>query len=283
MGSIADSSAVFTKKMLPQHHTAITLLGQLLATPGVHHIAWLDLACGKGQILAQLDENISEPELRARISYFGYDIDNENSRVAERIATGLKFHAVEVKTGEMADFAKLFPLERKFSFVSFTNTVHELRPQFIASLILDIILRLDAKGVLYIYDMEMLPLPELGAVPWNGDDLKKVLEAMFEELGCGKPTLLVQRWNHSSCSGWSVNLHRSHLQVEDQLIISKAEAVVTKAAATIAEVLTYKLKTVSEALEAITCYGSDNAEESKEKTKLLYDFWSLERAIQQSK
>ena len=58
MGSIADSSAVFTKKVLPQHHTAITLLGQLLAAPAAEHIAWLDLACGKGQILAQLDENI---------------------------------------------------------------------------------------------------------------------------------------------------------------------------------------------------------------------------------
>ena len=281
MASLADSSAVLTKKVLPQHHTAITLLGQFLAAPGTSPIAWLDLACGKGQILAQLDENIPEAELRRRISYQGYDIENENSRVAEKIASGLNFHAVEVKTGEMEDFSKLFPVGRKFSFVSFTNTVHELRPQHIASLILEIILRLEAKGVLYIYDMEMLPLPELGAVPWDGDDIKKVLACMFDELGCGKPALIVQRWEHSSCSGWSVNLHREHLQVTDEGITAKAGEVVTKAASVIAEVLRYKLKTVSDALEALTRFGSDNAEESKEKTKLLYDFWSLERAIKE--
>jgi len=283
MGSIADSSAVLTKKVLPQHHTAITLLGQLLAAPGRDHIAWLDLACGKGQILAQLDENIPEPELRGKISYLGYDVENENSRVAEKIASSLKLRAVEVKTGEMADFSKLFPVDRKFSFVSFTNTVHELRPQLIAALILDILLRLDTKGVLYIYDMEMLPVPELGAVPWDGDDMKKVLSTMFDELGCGKPALIVQRWEHSSCSGWSVNLHREHLQVTDEVIIEKAGAVVGKAAGVIADVLRNKLKTVSDALESLTRFGSENEEEMKEKTKLLYDFWSLERAIKEIK
>jgi len=283
MGSIADSTAVSTKKVLPQHHTAITLLGQLLAAPGSDHIAWLDLACGKGQILAQLDENIPEPELRGKISYQGYDIENENSRVAEKIASGLKLRAVEVKTGEMEDFSKVFSVERKFSFVSFTNTVHELRPQLIAALILDILLRLDTKGVLYIYDMEMLPVPELGAVPWDGDDMKKVLAAMFDELGCAKPALIVQRWEHSSCSGWSVNLHREHLQVTDQVIFEKAGVVIGKAAGVITDVLKNKLKTVSDALESLTRFGSENEEEMKQKIKLLYDFWSLERAIKEIK
>lgn len=283
MGSIADSDAVLLKRVLPQHQTAITLLGQLLAAPGTAPIAWLDLACGKGQILAQLDDNIRELELRGRISYVGFDIDNEISRLAEKIASGLKFQAVEVKTGEMEDFAKLFPAERKFSFVSFTNTVHELRPQIIASLILDIILRLEAKGILYVYDMEMLPTPELGAVPWDGDDIKKVLTTIFEELGCRKPPLIVQPWGHSSCSAWSVNLNREHLQVTDKVIVEKAEVVANKAAGVIADVLRQKLKTVSDGLESLTKFVPENEEEMKEKTKLLYDFWSLERAIKQIK
>ena len=283
MGAIADSTAVLTSKVLPQHQAAITLLGQLLAAPGAEQIAWLDLACGKGQILAQLDENIQEEELRARITYSGYDIENEHSRVAAKIAAGLKFRSVEVQTGEMEHFAKIFPPERKFTFVSFTNTVHELRPQLVASLLIDIILRLDPRGVLYIYDMETLPLPELGAVPWDGDDFKKLLKAIFDELGCNKPALIVQRWEHSSCSGWSVNLHRDHLQVTDEAIVKQAGAVVSKVARVIAEVLVYKLKTVSEALESLTRFGSDNAEETKQKTKLLYDFWSLQRAIKEIK
>jgi SAM-dependent methyltransferase len=283
MGSIADSSAVLIDKVLPQHHTAITLLGQLLGAPGSAEIAWLDLGCGKGQILSQLEENISDAELRGKISYLGYDIENENSRVAEKIASALKFRAVEVKIGEMEDFGTLLSTERKFSFVSFTNTVHELRPQRIASLLMDILMRLDAKGVLYIYDMEMLPEPELGAVPWDGDDFKKVIVSLLDELGCDKPALIVQRWKHASCTGWSVNLQREHLRLSDSVISEKREAAIAKAALVIEEVLRYKLKTVSEALESLTRFGSDNAEEIKEKTKLLYEFWSLERAIKKIK
>jgi hypothetical protein len=131
--------------------------------------------------------------------------------------------------------------------------------------------------------MEMLPVPELGAVPWDGDDVKKVIGVLLDELGCGKPALIVQRWKHASCTGWSVNIHREHLQVNDEVIAEKREAAIVKAAYVIADVLRYKLNTVTEALESLTRFGSDNAEESKEKTKLLYDFWSLERAIKEIK
>lgn len=51
----------------------------------------------------------------------------------------------------------------------------------------------------------------------------------------------------------------------------------------IAEILKDKLKTVSDALESLTRFGSENEEEMKEKTKLLYDFWGLERAINEIK
>jgi hypothetical protein len=85
--------------------------------------------------------------------------------------------------------------------------------------------------------MEMLPLPELGAVPWDGDDLKKVLSAIFDELGCAKPALIVQRWKHSSCSGWSVNLHRDYLETTEETIVAKKASVVAKAASVSSDVL----------------------------------------------
>jgi hypothetical protein len=71
--------------------------------------------------------------------------------------------------------------------------------------------------------------------------------------------------------------------VDDEVITEKREAAIAKAALVIEEVLRYKLETVSEALESLTRYGSDNAEEAKEKIKLLYEFWSLERAIKKIK
>jgi ubiquinone/menaquinone biosynthesis C-methylase UbiE len=44
--------------MLTQHQAALTLLQRLLADPGVSQLNWLDLACGKGQIITHLDENL---------------------------------------------------------------------------------------------------------------------------------------------------------------------------------------------------------------------------------
>jgi hypothetical protein len=279
MGSIGDSSAVLIDKVLPQHHTAVTLLGGLLAAPGENPVEWLDLACGKGQIISQMEKSVSEAELRARIGYHAYDIENEHTRIAEKIANTLHFRSVDVKIGEMEHFSKIYPEEQKFSFISFTNTVHELQPRLIANLLIQLLLRLGEHGILYIYDMETLPMPELGAVPWDGDDFKKLLATMLQDLGCPAVPLLVQRWQHTSCVGWSVNLQRANLQISNDAIKDRAEEVIAKAEQQIADILEYKLKNATEALEALTRYRSDNEEENKRKMKLLYEFWALDRAL----
>jgi len=278
MPGIADSNAELTKKVFAQHHTAITLLAHLLSDPAAAEITWLDLGCGKGQILAQLNHNIPEKEVRAKIGYVGYDLENKHSQGVEKMAEELGFHHIEVKTGEMKDFQRVFSAERKFSFVTFTNTIHELHPHFIASLIIEIILRLAPKGILYIYDMESLQNPELGAVTWDGDDFKKLLDAIFEELDCKRPTIIVQRWEHTSCSCWSVNLQRDHLQVSDDVIINRTEEVVARAVGVINKTLENKLDITKQGLESMTRFGSDNGEDQN-KVRLLTDFWSLNRAI----
>jgi len=283
MSSLADSSAVLVKKILPQHHTAITLLGGFLSAPDVAEIEWLDLACGKGQIISQLEQNVPEPEQRAKIGYHAYDIENQHTRISEKIARGLNFRGVRVEVGEMEHFEKIFPPQQRFSFISFTNTVHELRPAMIGSLLVALLLRLSDNGILYIYDMETLPLPELGAVPWDGDDFKKLLAGIFADLGCHAiPLLLVQRWEHTSCSGWSVNLHRNHLQISDDAIVANSDKAINGARTTIAQILTFRLQSTTEALEALTRFGPDNEEEKRRTTKLLYDFWSLQRALKQT-
>lgn len=60
--------------MLPQHQAAITLLSSLLQNTQVDKFYWLDLACGKGQIISQLNENLTI-ENRKKIIYHGYDIN----------------------------------------------------------------------------------------------------------------------------------------------------------------------------------------------------------------
>jgi AAA domain/UvrD-like helicase C-terminal domain len=278
MAGIADSSAEFTKKVLAQHHTAITLLGQLLVDPKANTIDWLDLGSGKGQILAQLHQNISDAGMRSKIGYYGYDLKNEHCQAVEKLAKGLGFRCVDVKTGEMTYFSAVFPIEQKFSFVSFTNTIHELHPRLIASLIIDIILRLAPNGILYIYDMEMLPEPELGAVPWDSEDLKRLLASIVEQLGCKTSPLNIQKWQHSSCPCWSVSFQRNHLEVSNDFIISKLGDILTTSAEVIDAILVNRLHKISEALEYLTKYGSDGDGNDK-RIHLLHEFYSLTRVI----
>jgi SAM-dependent methyltransferase len=164
--SIADSSAVsLPNKVLAQHHTAITLLATILEArkPG-DYLDWLDLACGRGQMIAHLKDTIPDGDLRARVRYSGYDVDNEYTRETEKMAASLKLGASDVVVGQLDHFADIVKPEKMFSFVTFTNVVHELPPVLFGSLLLELILRMKQDAKLYIYDMETLPDPELGAV-----------------------------------------------------------------------------------------------------------------------
>ncbi len=76
MSSIGDSSAELNiRRVMSQHQAAITVLQFLLVNPAIQEFSWLDLACGKGQIISQLEENIPDETLRGKIVYLGYDID----------------------------------------------------------------------------------------------------------------------------------------------------------------------------------------------------------------
>jgi hypothetical protein len=45
---------------------------RLLSAPGIRRLTWLDLACGRGQILRGLRKNLSD-DARAKIDFFAYD------------------------------------------------------------------------------------------------------------------------------------------------------------------------------------------------------------------
>lgn len=85
MSIIGDSSAVLeVERMLPQHQAAITLLSSLLQDPQVDKFYWLDLACGKGQIISQLNENLTI-ENRKKIIYHGYDINVDYLKIVKKL------------------------------------------------------------------------------------------------------------------------------------------------------------------------------------------------------
>lgn len=219
MSLLADSDAILEiKKILPQHLSAITLLNQKLQNPTLTNLYWIDLACGKGQIISQLAENLSEAN-RGKLSYIGYDINVDHTRYAQKIAQDLKLSHFNFVHGDLRDFSRLVTYQTYYDFITCTNTAHEMQPGSFADLILDCILKLKEKGELFVYDMESLDIPELGALPWKGTEIADLINCIFKELGVAyavHPSV----WNHKTCNGWTITIQREYIDKTNDEISS---------------------------------------------------------------
>ncbi|WP_422923177.1 methyltransferase domain-containing protein [Singulisphaera sp. PoT] len=277
MNSISDSDAYFNpERMLVQHQAALTLLQDILSDPIVTSVNWLDIACGRGQIIANLKTNLSD-SYRAKICYHGYDIDNGHTRNAKRVSESLRMKAVRFEIGEISRFSAAFPPDQRFEFITLTNTVHEIFPKRLASILFDSLSRLSDNGRLFIYDMETLPSPELGAVTWSAGEIKSIISTMCNAIGAANYEPAVGQWQHQSCNGWNVQLRRQHLSTSVSLSGIR-ERVIQETADRLCELIDQKLSQTRTVLESLTQYGTETGEEAKVKDACLYNFWALTRA-----
>ena len=278
MTSISDSSAVREKRVLPQHQAALTLIQRHVGSPDVEDYSWLDLACGRGQIIAYLEDNLSSAA-RSKISFHAYDVDQRYGRETRRIASGLGFRSFGLDIGELANFNRLLDAKLRFDFISLTNTVHELTPRAIAQLLLDSVARLKPTGTLFVYDMERIEPPELGAVPWNQDGIRNVLFTLLDALGAAHYRPEVSRWQHSRISGWNLQLDRHHLKLDDNELAQAAPRAVGVTSSKIADLMRDRLSACTKALRALTEFGSETANEEADKVRLLHEFWAVTLAL----
>ncbi|WP_417851265.1 class I SAM-dependent methyltransferase [Thalassoglobus sp.] len=277
MNSIADSDAYFNpERMLVQHQAALTLLQGMLADPNSSTLDWLDLACGRGQVISHLKDNISDNH-RKKIRYCGYDIDNNHSRNAAQVAESLELGDARFDIGEISRFSDVLPNELSFDFITLTNTVHEIIPVRLSGILFDCINRLSPNGSLFIYDMDKLPSPELGAVLWSTVEIKSVIATLCAQLGASEYEPAIGQWQHSSCNGWNVQIKRSHLSIPEE-IADKREAAVMATAERIQALLTSKLQQTRGALESLTKFGAGTGNEASDKESYLYSYWALTRA-----
>ena len=202
------------------------------------------------------------------------------ARDTARVAAGLGFSSCEVKVGDLSDFDRLLPDGARFDFITLTNTVHEVAPGSLAALFLHSILRLTDTGTLFIYDMERVVPPELGAIPWAKDDVRRVVTAMLHSLGADDYRPEVGRWNHRTCDGWNVQIERKHIHVSSADIGAVTGATLTATSDEIISVLAQRMVRCRAALEKLTQYGSETAAESDEREYLLFEFWALSRALE---
>jgi SAM-dependent methyltransferase len=181
MSSIADSDALLdSQRVLPQHQAALTLLQQRVANPHCARVRWLDLACGRGQIIVDLERNLSS-EARSKIEYCGYDVNETFARETRKIADRLGMASVSITIGHLNDFTKLFPPSTLFDFITLTNTVHEVLPEDLAAVLVQCLLRINDNGTLFVYDMERVRVgcinPSRSMVASGGDRLVLVNES----------------------------------------------------------------------------------------------------------
>jgi SAM-dependent methyltransferase len=278
MPSIADSDAVLDiSRILPQHQSALTLLNGKLQKPGTNECNWLDLACGKGQIISQLSENLSTDN-RRKLAYAGYDINVDHTRIAERMASDLGFKSHSFRHGDLSQFAKLLEVDEQFDFVTCTNTAHELQPGAFATIVIDALLRLSDSGEFFVYDMESLVQPELGALPWRGDEIGALLNELFEVLDT-EFRVHPSTWQHSTCKGWTVVIQRAYLNKSNIDITGKRSAIEEKLETAIDKILATRLQQCDATLNSYAKWGTDTADDERTKLAALYEFWALHNAI----
>jgi ubiquinone/menaquinone biosynthesis C-methylase UbiE len=278
MSLIADSDAVLDGgRILPQHQAALTLLNAKLQDPDVTELRWLDMACGRGQIIAQLLENLT-PENRKKLTYIGFDIHVDHTRVAERLASKLSLKGYSFYQGDLTKFSGIVDSPSNFDFITFTNTAHEVSPGDFSRIMLDAILRLSPSGELFIYDMESLTEPELGALPWNANEISTLFKTIFEIL---EPRFRVHpsTWSHKNCKGWTAVIQRRFVKSSNDEIRSKLEQVIPELTNVVGDILSKRLDECDKALDAYCRFGADTPNDEQEKLSCLYKFWALHRVI----
>lgn len=280
MSIIEDSSAVLEfERMLPQHQAAITLLSSLLQNPQVDKFYWLDLACGKGQIISQLNENLTI-ENRKKIIYHGYDINVDYLKIVKQIADKMEFMGSNVHIGDLSSFDDILPKDTIFDFVTCTNVSHEIHPQKFFEIIIGVLKRLNENGQLFLYDMESLSNPELGALPLKANDIKSLIEVIFRTSGSDFK-VSPSTWVHRTCKGWSIVINRKHLGIENEEFEKYNEVIIGNLRNEIQIMLTKKLNECKQVLESYTRYGTETGDDEGQKISALYEFWALNKAMEE--
>jgi len=281
MTSISDSDAFLnSQRILPQHQSAIQILMNILANPKMENVTWLDLACGKGQILSQLQLNLRE-EARNKVNYVGFDLNVEFGRLTERVARQLLFRTTHIEYGELENFSAIVR-RQSFDFITLTNTLHEIAPLMVPTILLDCIDHLSADGVLYVYDMESLQPPELGAVPWKCSEIQAILDSLLSAMGMKAYRPFAATWAHSRIQGWS-------FLIDKKLILAELSATPYREDATklanekVIEILERRRSECHSALESLTRFGATTEKESGQKVDLLYEYWSVQLALESSR
>ena len=279
---LADSKAILDHdRLLAQHQAALTLLQSRVQNPKMKDFRWLDLACGRGQIIVHLDGNLT-PAARAKISYHIYDVRASYVSVTRKKADLLGFKCVTQTTDSLSRLEANLGHREMFDFITFTNSVHELSPKLVASTLVLGVLMLKPKGSMFIYDFESFPPEEheLGAVVWTRAEIHAITAAMLKALGVRAYQPEVGQWRHKSCTGWNVHIEQEHFDCERVGLLNSAGPAVAVTEGAMREILKVKHEQTRQILNSLTEHAPETLQEREERIAALFNFWALTRALE---
>jgi ubiquinone/menaquinone biosynthesis C-methylase UbiE len=287
--SIADSNSIKIDPILVPHSNAISLLTYLLNNKKDGKITWLDLACGQGQILNQLGDNLDK-SYRSKIDLHLIDLNNGSLREASNIAEKLNLSTVTSEVADLSTYCSDKLKENTFSYITFINTFHEIQPKEIAGVLISCIVALQDDGIFYMFDQEELPNKELGAITWSSVDVSGMLNDYFKECDIDY-IVYANKWNHTAISSWSIQIPKKHLGNGNNKNLIQKKSFLENC---IKERLEFKAKSTKKALLSLTKFGDsgqieedpdNNPEkyskrEADNKIQNLYDYWALNLALE---
>jgi hypothetical protein len=221
-------------------------------------------------------------ERARKIEFLAYDTNVDYLHETSKAAAALGFAAVNEEIGDLSRLGRLVPGDARFDFITLTNTVHEVTPTQLAEALVDAVLRLSDRGILFVYDMERVKPPELGAVPFSAHDFQAVSGALIGSLTDNDYRPEVSSWQHSTTRGWNVQIQREYISVNHETLVAKRAPAITATEQATHGVLRRRLSQCREALELLTKFGPDTAEEHDDREHLLYEFWAITRALEPS-
>ena len=193
------------------------------------------------------------------------------------MADSFALAAYEFLHGDMSSFNDIVKADSRFDFITCTNTAHELQPGAFATLLLSALRRLTSAGELFVYDMESLTKPELGALPWRSVEIEALLNGAFEVLGTDF-RVDPSGWSHVTCKGWSVTIQRAYINKTDDEIQAAQARISERLEVEIDRILNERLAECDRLLDTFCRFGADTPEDVSARSLALYEFWALHRA-----
>jgi hypothetical protein len=271
-----SNSALTVGGVLPQYQAALTIVKDRLESPSIDRFRWLDLSCGRGQILIHA-RAVFGKSLR-KIEYVGVEVDREFALQAQRSAEEL-FGAATVHICELHKFELQLKSDQYFDFISFANFAHEISPASLGLALTSALCRIDSNGQLCMYDMQSLPDLELGAITWSGSEMQSIINEILTGAGVFGYAPQAAEWPHESCRGWSIHVNRQYMSCSAETLNGGRKEMEARGAKIINLILQRKLIETDHSLNLLCRYGARTPEEQNEIARLTYDYWAISRAL----